>query len=121
MAPGPIIAHSSFLGKHSREIRGCADCVAGIAGGFVMTVETIHQFQEGWICPLCKQLRGPDGHDPCIKDLPGVKYACCGHGGLTATQGYIYFENGVRIGMRVESVSYDDHRHSVQVPGKRRR
>lgn len=23
----------------------------------------------------------PAGHDPCIADLPGVYFACCGHGG----------------------------------------
>jgi hypothetical protein len=22
-----------------------------------------------------------NGHDPCIADLPGVYFACCGHGG----------------------------------------
>lgn len=22
----------------------------------------------------------PDGHDACLGELPGVKYACCGHG-----------------------------------------
>jgi hypothetical protein len=32
--------------------------------------------------------------DPCIAGLPGVKYACCGHG---ASEGYIFFENGIAI------------------------
>lgn len=31
------------------------------------------------------------GHDPCIANLPGVAYACCGHG---AEPGYIHFYNG---------------------------
>jgi len=32
--------------------------------------------------------------DPCLGVLPGVAYACCGHG---AEQGYIYFHSGVVI------------------------
>lgn len=80
-----------------------------------------YQSQEGWICPLCKQARGKDLFDPCIPNLPGVAFACCGHGGLTPYEGYLYFENGVRIGMIVTSVSYDDHRPRITVPRKRRR
>jgi len=30
-------------------------------------------------------------HDPCIKNLPGVMNACCGHG---VEDGYIQFEDG---------------------------
>ena len=33
--------------------------------------------------------------DPCFGKLPGVKYACCGHG--FANDAYIYFESGVVI------------------------
>lgn len=44
-------------------------------------------------CRVCRLERLANGHDPCIPNLPGVKYACCGHGGL----GYIYFTNGVVI------------------------
>jgi hypothetical protein len=29
---------------------------------------------------VCHQLRTPEGHDPCIANLPGVIEACCGHG-----------------------------------------
>jgi hypothetical protein len=36
--------------------------------------------------------RTREGHDPCIARLPGVRYACCGHG---VHEGYIQFENGV--------------------------
>jgi hypothetical protein len=39
------------------------------------------EFREGWI-------------DPCIGKLPGVIFACCGHGQET---GYIAFENGTVI------------------------
>jgi hypothetical protein len=33
--------------------------------------------------------------DPCLGVLPGVSYACCGHG--VAEKTYIAFENGVVI------------------------
>lgn len=41
-------------------------------------------------CPKCNQYPTEDGHDPCIKNLPGVKYACCGHG---IQEGYVMFED----------------------------
>ena len=40
--------------------------------------------------------------DPCLGILPGVKFGCCGHG---ARSGYLFFENGVRVGMSVIEVS----------------
>lgn len=46
------------------------------------------------ICPMCGLRKTKDGHDPCIPNLPGVKFACCGHG---IRSGYIYFENGCII------------------------
>lgn len=42
-------------------------------------------------CPKCNQLPTPEGHDACLGQLPGVEYACCGHG---VSQGYISFTNG---------------------------
>jgi|HubBroStandDraft_3_1064219.scaffolds.fasta_scaffold01536_2 hypothetical protein len=48
------------------------------------------QHEAGWRCPECKKVRKKDGFDPCLGELPGVIFACCGHGGL----GYIYFSNG---------------------------
>jgi hypothetical protein len=33
-------------------------------------------------------------HDPCIANLPGVLFACCGHG---VGRGYVAFENGITI------------------------
>lgn len=57
-------------------------------------VEAIEQSQEGWVCPECGMTRGADGHDPCLGELPGVKFACCGHGKKGYCEGYIYFENG---------------------------
>ena len=32
-------------------------------------------------CPTCDKERTKKGHDPCIADLPGVYFACCGHAG----------------------------------------
>jgi hypothetical protein len=32
------------------------------------------------VCSLCRQARTPEGDDPCIARLPGVLFACCGHG-----------------------------------------
>ena len=48
-------------------------------------------------CKLCNKFNIKDGeneYDACLEKLPGVKYACCGHG---LTCGYILFENGIRI------------------------
>lgn len=48
-------------------------------------------FNKKGLCKLCKELRTPEGHDPCIANLPGVLYACCGHG---LESGYIKFNDG---------------------------
>lgn len=42
-------------------------------------------------CPTCDKYPTDEGHDPCIANLPGVNYACCGHG---VRPGYISFEDG---------------------------
>ncbi len=42
-------------------------------------------------CPMCGELPTPEGHDPCIANLPGVSYACCGHG---VEEGYVKFATG---------------------------
>lgn len=42
-------------------------------------------------CPLCGALPTPEGHDPCIANLPGVIAACCGHGVEPA---YVVFASG---------------------------
>lgn len=42
-------------------------------------------------CPECKQFETKEGHDPCIANSPGVRFACCGHGKY---EGYIMFNNG---------------------------
>lgn len=41
--------------------------------------------EVGWengVCRTCKRPPTVRGHDPCIADLPGVNFACCGHGRL---------------------------------------
>lgn len=54
------------------------------------------QLREGWECPACGMKREKDfGVDPCMGVLPGVDFACCGHGGLG--NGYIRFNNGIVV------------------------
>lgn len=60
---------------------------------------TSENFQKR-ICPSCGLNPTKDGHDPCIANLPGVMYACCGHG-LDSTErddkmyfAYIKFSSG---------------------------
>jgi hypothetical protein len=43
-------------------------------------------------CIYCGEFPSED-HDSCIKNLPGVSNACCGHGG----EGYIMFNDGRMI------------------------
>ena len=45
-------------------------------------------------CPRCGNLPSKEGHDHCIANLPGVKYACCGHG---VEDGYVLLENGKNL------------------------
>lgn len=50
-----------------------------------------------WTCKVCGLDGAKDQPDPCLGCLPGVAFACCGHG---YTNGYIAFENGVTIRAR---------------------
>lgn len=43
-------------------------------------------------CKLCGIPNDYTGHDPCIRNLPGVVNACCGHG--DHSQAYIMYKNG---------------------------
>jgi hypothetical protein len=53
-------------------------------------------WMENFPCRKCgAQTPTAAGHDPCIADLPGVAFACCGHGSRRG--GYIYFTNGTLI------------------------
>lgn len=38
---------------------------------------------------------GPVSADPCLGVLPGVRFACCGHG--VRANAYVRFENGVTL------------------------
>ena len=49
--------------------------------------------------------------DPCLGVLPGVAFACCGHGG----NGYIAFENGTTVDLHVNKVTG----HPGWSPGRR--
>lgn len=47
------------------------------------------------VCGVCQRAYVPQyEHDPCIAALPGIRYACCGHG---AGDGYLYFNNGIVV------------------------
>ena len=63
--------------------------------------------QPEWIdgeCALCHQCKTEEGHDPCIANLPGVMYACCGHG---TGDGYIKFVDGRTIRFDPKEVDLD--------------
>lgn len=45
-------------------------------------------------CARCGKKPSSEGYDACLGKLPGVKYACCGHG---MEEGYIIFENGTTL------------------------
>lgn len=44
-------------------------------------------------CIKCGKMSTKEGYDACLGELPGVKFACCGHG----DEGYIEFNNGIKI------------------------
>jgi hypothetical protein len=56
--------------------------------------ERLRRRRETAPCELCGQLPTPEGHDACLGTLPGVKFACCGHG---KGPGYVVFETGHTI------------------------
>ena len=62
-------------------------------------------------CKACFRTRTPEGHDPCIANLPGVKNACCGHGGETTA--YCEWEDGV-----VEYWQEDSNGHFIATDTK---
>ena len=77
------------------------------------TPEEWFSMAPGVTCPKCEKPRTELGHDPCIANLPGVRYACCGHGGVSYA--YIYFEDGHCIRMEVDAVQqYDPSVDSIE-------
>ena len=49
-------------------------------------------------CGHCGLDNTIDGHDHCIRDLPGVVSACCGHG--SEREAYVVFSRGIRLAGR---------------------
>lgn len=48
------------------------------------------------ICSICKLLPSPEGHDGCLRTLPGpIMNACCGHGNIRLA--YIQYWGGSRL------------------------
>jgi len=43
-------------------------------------------------CPRCGRARTAEGHDICLGTLPGVLFACCGHG--NTDDAYVVFDTG---------------------------
>ena len=43
-------------------------------------------------CKKCGHIPTVDGHDGCLGTLPGVKYACCGHG---IQDSYVLWQDGI--------------------------
>lgn len=83
-------------------------------------------FDEEGNCNLCGECKfqerlktddWPSGRveyaDPCLGVLPGVKFACCGHG---LNQGYIFFEDDttVRFVMTSAEKRHDGKGNPVQ-------
>lgn len=61
-------------------------------------------------CNKCQMSITNEGHDPCIANLPGVKFACCGHG--VREDSYITFDNGITIrGFVVDDFEFDEKLH----------
>lgn len=65
----------------------------------------------GELCTGCgltvkEEHETPDGGyaDPCLGILPGVKYACCGHGDKVGMP-YIFFDNGVTMRFSGDSLT----------------
>ena len=46
-------------------------------------------------CRRCGSGPSEEGYDSCLGTLPGVSFACCGHG--VSEQAYIKFNNGLVI------------------------
>lgn len=75
----------AYLRDESEQDSGlCHDCHEdehgpNLRGFFVETGEPYDPAQP-LRCPGCKQMCDADAPDPCLGWVPGVEYACCGHG-----------------------------------------
>lgn len=70
-------------------------------------------FNKKGLCKLCKEPRTEYGDDPCIANLPGVLYACCGHG---IARGYIKFADGRCLRFNPLEMELDLPQHEVKSP-----
>lgn len=52
-------------------------------------------------CKVCGNHRTEEGHDACFGELPGVAFACCGHGlydwRFNHYFGYVKYKDGSRL------------------------
>lgn len=79
------------MGKDKTNINGNPVRWSKKKGRWVYKDDGVDAWDNPRACLLCKKNVTKEGHDACLGTLPGVKYACCGHG---IGNGYIYFENG---------------------------
>lgn len=57
-------------------------------------------------CAACGRMPSPEGHDACIADLPGVAFACCGHGRpFGNAPAYVKFDDGREL-QREEAIAF---------------
>ncbi len=83
-----FFGHLYFIDRDSRRVRYCDNR------------EEVPPGPSRRPCPKCGMLPTPAGHDPCIADLPGVIFACCGHG---VEDGYIKFVDNRVVRFRLLS------------------
>ena len=50
-------------------------------------------------CKRCGRMPTKGGHDACLGELPGVQFACCGHG---IEHGYMVFDNDKKLYMFID-------------------
>ncbi len=92
-----ISCHPRMVIEGSREILN-GEAVSFPRGGLTRARRAGHKPKEAEVqknCDLCRKPYVPGyDNDPCIEALPGIKYACCGHG---SGNGYLFFENGIVV------------------------
>jgi hypothetical protein len=103
---GTIIVGDKFEDiRDELVMQGCYHLRVGTPQGGTDVGATSSQEDQSLICPKCQIVAEGAGHpDPCLGKLPGVRFACCGHG---KDYGYIVFENGTvvisKTGFEVET------------------
>lgn len=74
---------------------------------------SFHLRHNDFICPACKAPVQKGDPDPCLGNLPGVAFACCGH---RKDRGYIVFEDGTAILFqgRIDVTSVEDRAMDIE-------